>query len=296
MFHGLGLGSALLCLALGAPIVTSRKFDPQATLAAIGRHDLHGMVVVPAMLQRLLALGDAELARHPAPNLRFIFCAGSQLPGHVAEQVLAAWGDVLFVLYGSTECAYATISVPADHRVAPTTVGRPCVAVDVRILDEDRRPVPVGRPGTIFIRSGNGFGGYTDGSTKEIVDGYMSSGDVGHFDAAGRLFIDGRDDDMIVSGGENVFPQEVEELLIRHDGISDVAVIGVDDKAFGKRLAAFVVASGEPEVTADDVRAFVSQRLANYKVPRDVLFLDELPRNPTGKILKRDLRVIAAER
>jgi fatty-acyl-CoA synthase len=290
LFHGLGLGNALLCLSLGTRVVTSSRFDAREMLSAMSRNDVSGIVVVPAMLQRMLELGADEIARHPTPKLRFIFCAGSQLPGHVAEQVLDTWGDVLYVLYGSTECAYATISVPADHRAAPTTVGRPCVAVAVKILDEHRRELPVGRPGTIFIRSGNGFAGYTDGTHKEVVDGFMSSGDMGHFDAAGRLFIDGRDDDMIVSGGENVFPQEVEELLICHEQVTEVAVVGVHDDDFDKRLAAFVVTADGAELTADDVRSFVKARLANYKVPRDVFFLDELPRNATGKILKRELR------
>jgi fatty-acyl-CoA synthase len=162
----------------------------------------------------------------------------------------------------------------------------------VKILDEDRREVPAGTTGTIFIGSGNQFGGYTDGTNKELVDGLMSSGDVGHFDAAGRLFIDGRDDDMIVSGGENLFPQEVEELLIRHDRVRDVAVVGVDDAVFGKRLVAYVVTDGA-ELSADELRTFVKARLANYKVPRDVVFLPELPRNATGKVVRRELRALA---
>ena len=291
LFHGFGLANALLCFALGTRVVTHSRFDPRQMLSAMGHHDVSGIVVVPAMLQRLLELGAEHRAQHQAPKLRFIFCAGAQLPGHVAEQVLQTWGDVLYVLYGSTECAYATISVPADHRAAPTTVGRPCLGITVKILDEDRRELPAGRTGTIFIGSGNQFAGYTDGTNKEIVDGLMSSGDVGHFDDAGRLYIDGRDDDMIISGGENLFPQEVEELLIRHASITDVALIGVDDAKFGQRLAAFVVTDGT-ELSADDVRAFVKARLATYKVPRDVVFIPELPRNPTGKVLKRELRTM----
>lgn len=293
VFHSLGFGTAMLCFGLGTTVVTSSRFDPREMLAAMSRHDVSGIVVVPAMLQRMLELRPDEIARYPTPRLRFIFCAGSQLPGHVAEQVLATWGDVLYVLYGSTECANATISVPADHRAAPATVGHPCLGVTVKILDDRRRELPTGQTGTIFIRSGNEFGGYTDGTGKEVVDGLMSSGDVGHFDEAGRLFIDGRDDDMILSGGENVFPQEVEELLIRHPAILDVALIGVDDEDFGKRLAAFVVAAEGAELTADDVKAFVKANLANYKVPREVTFLRELPRNPTGKVLKRELRAQA---
>lgn len=293
LFHGFGLVNAMLCFALGTTVVTRSRFDPREVLSAVAEHEVAGIVVVPTMLQRMLALGPEQLAAHPTPGLRFVFCAGSQLPGRVAEQVLETWGDVLYVLYGSTECACASISVPADHRAAPTTVGRPALGITVRILDDDRREVPAGTTGTIFIGSANGFGGYTDGTTKEVVDGLMSSGDVGHFDAEGRLFIDGRDDDMIISGGENLFPQEVEELLIRHDHVRDVALVGVDDEAFGKRLVAFVVTDGTP-LSPDDVRAFVKARLANYKVPRDVVFLPELPRNATGKVVRRELRELAA--
>ncbi len=133
------------------------------------------------------------------------------------------------------------------------------------------------------------FEGYTGGGGKEVIDGLLSSGDVGHFDADGRLFIDGRDDEMIVSGGENVFPREVEDLLADHDGVVEVAVIGVEDDEFGQRLKAFVVAAEGAEVSEDDLKAHVKANLAAYKTPREIEFLDELPRNATGKVLKREL-------
>jgi fatty-acyl-CoA synthase len=160
----------------------------------------------------------------------------------------------------------------------------------VRIVDEDGNDVPPGDTGRIFVGNVMSFTGYTSGEHKELLaDGLMSSGDVGHFDEGGRLFIDGRDDDMIVSGGENVFPQEIEELLDRHEAIREVAVVGVDDESWGKRLAAHVVLHDGHELSDDDVRGFVKEHLARFKVPRDVTFHDELPRNPTGKVLKREL-------
>jgi len=133
------------------------------------------------------------------------------------------------------------------------------------------------------------FEGYSGGGSKEVVDGLMSTGDRGHLDEEGRLFVDGREDDMIVSGGENVFPQEVEDLLARHEGVSDVAVVGVPDEDFGQRLQAFVVRKGSGGPTEDDLKAYVKANLARFKVPREVVFLDELPRNPTGKVLRRRL-------
>jgi acyl-CoA synthetase (AMP-forming)/AMP-acid ligase II len=288
-FHALGFAHLILGLSLGSRIVTRRRFDPAAMLAAIAEHRATAVIVVPAMLQRALDLGPDEIARHDTSSLRIMFCGGSQLPGAVATATMDTWGEILYVLYGSTEVAYASISVPEDHRAAPTTVGKVTLGTRVRLLDDAGRDVPIGQTGRIFVSNGVEFEGYTDGTGKEVVDGLMSSGDVGHFDSEGRLFIDGRDDDMIVSGGENVFPQEVEELLIRHEDVADVAVIGVEDADFGKRLAAYVVARAGASPGADDLKAFVRQNLARYKVPRDVVFVDELPRNATGKILKREL-------
>jgi fatty-acyl-CoA synthase len=160
----------------------------------------------------------------------------------------------------------------------------------VKILDDAGVPVArTGQTGRIFVGTTSPFEGYTGGGSKEIIDGLLSTGDVGHFDEAGRLYIDGRDDEMIVSGGENVFPREVEELLLTHPAIVDAAVIGVQDAEFGQRLKAFVVKRDGGEVSPEEVQAFVRDNLARYKVPREVVFLDDLPRNPTGKILKREL-------
>jgi fatty-acyl-CoA synthase len=136
------------------------------------------------------------------------------------------------------------------------------------------------------------FEGYTGGGGKEIIGGLMSTGDVGHFDAGGRLFVDGRDDEMIVSGGENVFPREVEDLLADHDEIEEAAVIGVQDDEFGQRLRAFVVPRNGAELSEETVKGYVKDNLARYKVPREVVFLPELPRNATGKVLKRELAVL----
>jgi fatty-acyl-CoA synthase len=164
------------------------------------------------------------------------------------------------------------------------------VTSEVVLFDEhDRRIDGPNTRGRIFVRSAAWFEGYTDGRTKQIIDGYMSSGDMGHFDENGLLFVDGRDDDMIVSGGENVFPQEVENLLAEHDAVSDAAVVGVDDVDFGKRLRAFVVLNPGAAQNAEQLKLYVKNNLARHKVPRDVVFIDELPRNATGKLLRRIL-------
>jgi fatty-acyl-CoA synthase len=198
------------------------------------------------------------------------------------------FGDNLFNIYGSTEVAYATIANPQDLREAPGTAGRTPWATVVKIYDEHGAELPPGESGRIFVGNSLLFDGYTGGGHKDMLGELMSSGDVGRFDAQGRLFVEGRDDEMIVSGGENVFPKEVEDCLARHDAVVEAAAVGVDDEEFGKRLRAFVVLSGK-DVSEDDLKGYVKQNLARYKVPREIVFLDELPRNATGKVLKREL-------
>ena len=206
-----------------------------------------------------------------------------------------AFGDVLYNLYGSTEVAWASIATPADLRAAPGTAGTPPRGTTLRILDDDGRPVPTGTTGRIFVGNEMLFEGYTGGGTKDVIGALMATGDVGRFDDAGRLFVEGRDDEMIVSGGENVFPKEVEDLLARHDAIAEAAAIGVEDREFGQRLRAFVVLDRGKEVSEEDLKGYVKQNLARYKVPREIVFLDELPRNATGKVLKRELKDFEVE-
>jgi fatty-acyl-CoA synthase len=200
------------------------------------------------------------------------------------------FGENIYNLYGSTEVAWATIATPKDLREAPGTAGKPPRGTVVKLYDDEGHPVEQGETGRIFVGNEVQFEGYTGGGNKDVIDGLMSSGDVGHFDDQGRLFVDGRDDDMIVSGGENVFPQEVEDLLAGHEKIAEAAVFGVDDEKFGQRLKAVVVTKGDASLSEDEVRKYVKSNLAGYKVPRDVEFMDELPRNATGKVLKRELK------
>jgi fatty-acyl-CoA synthase len=289
LYHGTGLIIALLSVALGSELVLRRRFDPREFLEDIEHHRATAVCVVPIMLQRILSLGEEEIRRHDLSSLRVVFCAGSQLPAEVAIKAMDLLGDVIYNLYGSTEVAVATLATPKDIREAPASVGKPALGSRVKILDEQGKEVPKGEKGRIFVGTATPFEGYTGGGGKEIIDGLLSTGDVGHFDDQGRLYIDGRDDEMIVSGGENVFPREIEELLVTHPAIADAAAIGVEDPEFGQRLKAFVVTREGQEVSEDDVKTFVKENLARFKVPREVVFLDELPRNPTGKILKREL-------
>jgi acyl-CoA synthetase (AMP-forming)/AMP-acid ligase II len=288
LFHAWGFVQWALSISLASTVVLKRRFDPEATLALTARHGCTALVAVPVMLQRILELDDAVLERYDLSRLRVVPVSGSALPGAVSERWMDRFGENLYNLYGSTEVAWATIATPQDLRESPGTVGRPPRGSIVKIFDEHGFPVPPGQTGRIFVGNDVRFEGYTGGGGKDELEGLLSSGDVGHFDAAGRLCIDGRDDDMIISGGENVFPGEVEELLHAHPQIADVTVFGVEDERFGQRLKAVIVKRGE--LAADDVRAYVKANLAGYKVPRDVEFVDELPRTATGKVLKRELR------
>jgi acyl-CoA synthetase (AMP-forming)/AMP-acid ligase II len=289
MFHSWGFAHFTLGMALGGQLVLRRRFDPEGTLSAIAQHECTTLVVVPVMLSRILELPPETIDHYDLRSLKIIGASGSALPGPLATEVMDRFGDVLYNLYGSTEVAWATIAQPSDLRAAPGTAGRPPFGTLVKLLDDDGHEVPRGATGRIFVGNELVFDGYTGGGNKAVVDGLMSTGDVGHFDAGGRLFVDGRDDEMIVSGGENVFPREVEDLLSHHDAVEEAAVVGVDDPKFGQRLKAFVVLTGERAASQDDLKAYIKSNLASYKVPREVVFLDELPRNATGKVLKREL-------
>jgi fatty-acyl-CoA synthase len=287
LFHSWGLAHFLLGMSLGSTLVLRRRFDPEQMLAAVDRYRCTALVVVPVMLQRALELPDETLAKYPCRSLRVIASSGSALPGELALRTMDRFGDVLYNLYGSTEVAWATIATPEDLRAAPGTAGKPPFGTIVRLYDEDGHEVGLGETGRIFVGNEMAFDGYTGGGTKDVIDGLMSTGDVGHFDADGRLFVDGRDDEMIVSGGENVFPREVEDLLSDHPAVEEAAVVGVPDDEWGQRLKAFVVL--REEVGEDDLKAYVKRHLASFKVPREIVVMDELPRNATGKVLKREL-------
>jgi fatty-acyl-CoA synthase len=290
MFHSWGFVHFTLGMSLSSTLVLKRKFDPEATLSLTAQHECTALIVVPVMMQRILELPDETLRRYDLSKLRVVAVSGSALPGRLSERWMDLFGENAYNLYGSTEVAWASIATPADLRAAPGTAGRPPHGTIVRLYDEEGRAVSPGATGRIFVGNEMQFEGYTGGGNKDAIDGLLSSGDVGHFDEAGRLFVDGRDDDMIVSGGENVFPAEVEDLLAGHDAIVEVAVFGVDDEDFGQRLKAVVVLRDGASVGADDIKAHVKANLAGYKVPRDVEFVDELPRTSTGKVLKRELR------
>ncbi len=290
MFHALGYLQATIAMFLGSTLVLRRKFKPPLVLEDIEKHKVTAIVVVPVMLSRILDALEKMETRPDLSTLRIAFISGSQLGAELATRALKDIGPVVYNMYGSTEIAFATIARPEDLELNSATVGPVVKGVKVKLLDDNGNEVRQGEVGRIFVGNAFPFEGYTGGGHKQIIDGLMSSGDVGYFDERGLLYVSGRDDEMIVSGGENVFPAEVEDLISGHPEVIEATAIGVEDKEWGHRLRAFVVKKQDASVDEEGIKVYVRDHLARYKVPREVIFLEELPRNPTGKVLKRELR------
>ncbi|MGH3558432.1 MAG: long-chain-fatty-acid--CoA ligase FadD2 [Mycobacterium sp.] len=290
MFHALGFLHATIAMFLGSTLVLRRRFKPPLVLEDIEKHKATALVVVPVMLSRMLDALEKMETKPDLSSLRIVFVSGSALGSELAERALKDLGPVVYNMYGSTEVSFATIAEPKHLEFNSSTAGPVVKGVKVKILDDNGKELPQGEVGRIFVGTTFPFAGYTGGGGKQVIDGLLSSGDVGYFDEHGLLYISGRDDEMIVSGGENVFPAEVEDLISGHPDVVEATAIGVEDKEWGARLRAFVVKKPDTSVDADTIKHYVRDHLARYKVPREVIFLDELPRNPTGKILKRELR------
>lgn len=291
MFHAWGFGQLVIAATMSCTVVTRRKFDPEATLALVDQHRATALSVVPVMLERIMDLPAAVLDKYSLQTLRFVSASGSRMRPQSVLAFMDRFGDVVHNSYNATEAGQISVAQPADLRHAPDTAGKPVRGTLLRVIDDQGRDVATDVVGRILVRGASPFDGYTAGAEKDFIDGYMVSGDVGRLDAEGRLYVVGRDDDMIVSGGENVYPIEVEKVLGAHPAVREVVVVGVDDEAFGQRLMAYVALadSVNDPVTGDDLKAHVRSQLAGYKVPREVVQLDALPRNASGKIMVRDL-------
>ena len=290
MFHAWGFSQLVFAASMSCTIITRRKFDPEATLELIDRHRATGLCVVPVMFDRIMELPTEVLDRYSGRSLRFAAASGSRMRPDVVIAFMDRFGDVIYNNYNATEAGMIATATPRDLRAAPDTAGRPAEGTEIRILDAELHELPVGEVGSIYVRNSTQFDGYTSGQTKAFHEGFMCSGDVGYVDDAGRLFVVGRDDEMIVSGGENVYPIEVEKTLAAHDDVAEAAVLGVDDEKFGQRLEAFVVLRPGAAATPDELKQHVREHLANFKVPRAITVLDELPRGTTGKISRKELQ------
>lgn len=293
LYHSTAFGFATLSQVLSATIVIQDHFEPEAFLRLVERHRATTTALVPTMLQRILDLPPEIRRRYDTRTLRAVFSGGAPLPVPVANAFMDVFGDILWNFYGATETGLVTLASPGDLRAAPGTIGRLVPGNHVRLLDEARREVRAGEVGELFVKNDLLIAGYhgDESATRESMhDGYFSVGDLARRDRAGRFFLEGRKRDMVISGGVNVYPAEVEAVLEAHPDVVEAAVVGVPDREWGERVRAFVVARAGAELDEGAVRAFARERLSGAKVPRDVVFLERLPRNPTGKVLKRELR------
>ncbi len=289
LFHMWGLAALQIGMALRDTLILQRAFEPKAALRAVAEHRCSVVFGVPVVLQRILELPPGLRDSFDTGSLRVVATSGAPIPSPVVTTFMDVFGEVLYNFYGSTEVSWAAIAEPADLRIAPTTAGRPPLDSRLVVLDEHGAIVPRGVTGRIFVWNDMLFEGYTTGATKEYRGGYMATNDRGHLDSSGRLFVHGRDADMIVCGGEQLFPREVEDLLSALPEVREAAVVGVPDGDLGQRFAAYVVVRPGAEMSAPQVRGVVARHLASATVPRDVVFVDALPRNATGKVMVRDL-------
>jgi acyl-CoA synthetase (AMP-forming)/AMP-acid ligase II len=296
MFHAWGFGQLVMGFLLSCTLVVRRRFDPAAIMALVDQYQATGLSIVPVMIDRIMELPDDVRRRFSGRSLRFVTASGSRMRSDTMLRFMDEFGDVIYNNYNATEAGVIATATPVDLRAAPQTAGTPLDGVDVYILDDERRPLPRGEIGGIFVRSSSHFEGYTSGATKEFHDGYINTGDIGYLDTDGRLFVVGRDDEMIVSGGENVYPIEIEKALSTHQHVAEVSAIGVEDRDYGQRLVAFVVPVAGAPADVDTLKSHVRVNLASYKVPRDIFIVDGLPRTSTGKVLRAELKRLAAEK
>ena len=286
LFHQFAQGMMAAGLVLGTTIVLRRKFDAEDFLQNAVVTRATAAALLPVMLKRIADLEGPV----PVPPLRVVIASGSALPPALRDRAERRLGDIIYDLYGSTEVGFATIATPRDHALKPGSVGQAGRATQLIIVDDDGNEVAPGEVGRIHVRSDFAFEGYTGAGIEEsVIDGAIAIGDLGYLDEDGYLFVTGRDDDMIVSGGENIYPSEVEGVLEAHPDLTDSAVVGADDEEFGQVLHAYVVTRDGADVSAKDVTAFVKERLSRYKAPKKVVFVDELPRNAAGKVVKAQL-------
>ena len=285
LFHSIGLFTFTLATALGATLILPEKYDPEDSLELIARYQATAASFVPVMLRRIVRLDDDVKDSHDLSSLRVLLASGSALSPDLRKAVCEVFGPVLYDLYGSTEAGWVAIAGPDDIAAHPDSVGKPVDGIAVKVLDQNDGEVPIGETGEIHIKSVMLFDGYTSGEEKKSVDGYMSIGDLGHLDDDGYLYVEGRADDMVVVGGENIYPIEVEQVIQSVAGVNEASVFGMDDEEYGKIL----VACYDGDADADTVEKHCKAELASYKVPRRFFQLDDLPRTSTGKVIKREL-------
>lgn len=293
MYHSAPNAYGLSAAKYGAWIYLQPRFDAEELLQLIERHRITHMHVVPTMFVRLLRLPAEVRRRYDVSSLRHIIHGAAPCPPEVKRQMIEWWGPVIYEYYGSTENGIVTIVTSDMAMTKPGTVGRPIAGNVIRILDDEKRDLPVGEVGEIYIwrpnRTDFTYNKRDDARREMDVDGFLTNGDMGWLDADGCLFLADRKNDMVISGGVNIYPAEIEKVLIGHPGVKDCAVFGIPDPEFGESLAAHIELS-DGDLAPEELQAFLRQHLAKFKVPRKIVVEGALPREDSGKIFKRKLR------
>ncbi len=292
IYHSGAQAFMMLNTAIGATLYLLAEFEAETVLRTLCEARIDSVFLVPTMIARILDLPEETLRRYRPRHLKALFSGAAPFPVSLRDRALAYFGDVLYDFYGSTEAGWVTVANSEEMRRKRGTVGRPIAETEVVILDEAKNPLPPGEIGELFVRNTMSMEGYfKDPGAIDRYEGFLSVGDLAWIDEEGYIFLAGRKTNMVISGGVNVYPAEIENVLERHPDIKDVAVIGVPDEEWGEVLVAFYVPT-HPETPPTDeaLKAFCKEHLANFKVPKRFHPLDEIPRNPTGKVLKRLLR------
>jgi long-chain acyl-CoA synthetase len=294
MYHGAGFAFGYGALHVGGELWMLRAFDPAELLAMIERSRAQSVFLVPTHAQMIRALGEDAIARHDSSGLETLYFNAAPMPHPLKVWVAETFPHAgLHELYGSTEAGIVSNCRPADVLRKPGSVGPPWLMTEVRVVDGDGVPVGPGGTGELYSRSPYLMNGYlkdpeaTEACTTE--DGFLTSGDIARVDEDGFLYIVDRVKDMIISGGVNIFPREVEDVLVMHPGVREAAVAGLPSEKWGEEVAAFLVAD-RAAATVEDLDRHCRETLAGFKVPRRYEFVDALPRNAAGKVLKRELR------
>lgn len=287
LFHAWGASQIVMAATLAGTVVLRHTFDPYEVAQDVESNGADVLIAVPVMLHRILeAHPDCDMS-----TLRIVASSGSALPGDLALRWMNTYGDTLYNIYGSTEVGQVSVASPQHLRASPGTAGLPLRGIGLRIIDRNGHQSAPGLIGRIAVKSGNLFDGYTGGGSKEIVDDHMAVGDQGYLDVDGRLFVVGRADDMIISGGENVYPVNIERGLLGHESVAEAAVVGVPDEDLGHKVRAVIVAKGETASAhlTKKLKSHLAEQLAPYEMPREYVYVSYLPRNESGKILRNKL-------
>ena len=295
MYHAAPNAQAVFALALGIELTIMPRFDPESFLALVEAQRITHAQVVPTMFVRLLDLPDEVRARYDVSSLECVVHAAAPCPVHIKRRMIEWFGPVILEYYGATEIGIVVACDSHEWLAHEGTVGKPLGGADIHVFDPTGKLLPPGETGEVYIRPPGYWPGFTyldqEDRRREIDrDGYITIGDIGRVDEDGFLHLSDRARDMVISGGANIYPAEIEACLLELDGVRDVAVFGIPDDEFGEALAAHIDAEPSAGLTESTVRGHVGTRLAGFKVPRVVVFDDDLPREETGKIFKRRIR------